>query len=143
VEPGSTVTLFFGEAGTGKTNICLQVASNVAATGKKVIYIDTEGVSLERLQQMAGEKYEDVMKNILFFEPHSFDEQEKFVDKAVKLAESSLESASSSRLCDHTLQTDEDDEERGVQVPQPQWRSCSGSREQGHPRRLHHRSTPT
>ena len=31
------------------------------------------------------------MKNILFFEPHSFDDQEKFVDKAVKLAESSLE----------------------------------------------------
>ncbi len=88
---GGAITLFFGEAGTGKTNICLQVARNVAATGKKVIYIDTEGVSLERLQQMAGEKYEDVIKNLLFFEPHSFDEQEKFVDKAVKLAESSLE----------------------------------------------------
>jgi DNA repair protein RadB len=88
---GGAMTLFFGEAGTGKTNICLQVARNVSITGKKVIYIDTEGVSLERLQQMAGDNYEDVMKNILFFEPHSFDEQEKFVDKAVKLAESSLE----------------------------------------------------
>jgi DNA repair protein RadB len=88
---GGAITLFFGEAGTGKTNICLQVARNVAVTGKKVIYIDTEGVSLERLQQMAGDNYEDVMKNILFFEPHSFDEQEKFVDKAIKLAESSLE----------------------------------------------------
>lgn len=88
---GGAITLFFGEAGTGKTNICLQVARNVAVTGKKVVYIDTEGVSLERLQQMAGDNYEDVMKNILFFEPHSFDEQEKFVDKAVKLAESSLE----------------------------------------------------
>jgi DNA repair protein RadB len=88
---GGAITLFFGEAGSGKTNICLQVARNVAVTGKKVIYIDTEGVSLERLQQMAGENYEDVMKNILFFEPHSFDEQEKFVDKSIKLAESSLE----------------------------------------------------
>ena len=83
--------MFFGEAGSGKTNICLQVAKNVSLTGKKVIYIDTEGVSLERLQQMAGDGYEDTMKNILFFEPHSFDEQEKFVDKAVRLAESSLE----------------------------------------------------
>ena len=88
---GGAITLFFGEAGTGKTNICLQIAKIVALTGKKVIYIDTEGVSLERLKQMAGEVYEDVMKNILFFEPHTFDEQEKFVDKAVKLAESSLE----------------------------------------------------
>ncbi|MFY9605810.1 MAG: DNA repair and recombination protein RadB [Thermoplasmata archaeon] len=88
---GGAMTLFFGEAGSGKTNICLQVARNVALAGKKVIYIDTEGVSLERLKQIAGESFEDVMKNVLFFEPHSFDEQEKFVDKAVKLAESSLE----------------------------------------------------
>jgi len=88
---GGAITLFFGEAGSGKTNICLQVAVNVALDGKKVVYIDTEGVSLERLKQIAGEKYEDVMKNILFFEPASFDEQEKFVDKAVKLADSSLE----------------------------------------------------
>ncbi len=85
------ITLLFGEAGSGKTNICLQIARNVALAGKKVIYIDTEGVSLERLQQIAGDGYEEVMKNILFFEPHSFDEQEKFVEKAVKLAESSLE----------------------------------------------------
>ncbi len=88
---GGAITLLFGEAGSGKTNICLQVARNVATTGKKVVYIDTEGVSLERLMQIAGDDYEEVMKNVLFFEPHSFDEQEKFVDKAAKLAESSLE----------------------------------------------------
>ncbi len=88
---GGAITLLFGEAGTGKTNICLQVAGNVAASGKKVLYIDTEGVSLERLKQIAGDRYEDVMRNILFFEAHTFEDQEKFVDKAVKLAESSLE----------------------------------------------------
>lgn len=88
---GGAITLFFGEAGSGKTNICLQIASLVATSGKKVVYIDTEGVSLERLKQIAGDNYEEVMKNVLFFEPHTFDEQEKFVDKAVKLAESSLE----------------------------------------------------
>ena len=88
---GGAITLLFGEAGTGKTNICLQVARNVASQGKKVIYIDTEGVSLERLKQITGDEYEEVMKNILFFEPHNFDDQEKIVDKAVRLAESSLE----------------------------------------------------
>jgi DNA repair protein RadB len=88
---GGTITLLFGEAGTGKTNICLQVAKNVASQGKKAIYIDTEGVSLERLRQIAGDAYEEIMKNILFFEPHNFDDQEKLVEKAVKLAESSLE----------------------------------------------------
>ncbi len=88
---GGSITLIFGEAGTGKTNVCLQLARNVAKSGKKVVYIDTEGVSLERLKQISGDDYEEVMKNTLFFEPHSFDEQEKFVDKAAKLAESSLE----------------------------------------------------
>ncbi len=88
---GGAITLLFGEAGSGKTNICLQVARNVALAGKKVVYIDTEGVSLERLMQIAGDRYEDVMKNVLFFEPHSFEDQEKAVEKAVRLAESSLE----------------------------------------------------
>jgi len=88
---GGAITLLFGEAGSGKTNICLQVASMVASSGKKVVYIDTEGVSLERLKQIAGEGYEEVMKNTLFFEPHNFEDQEKFVEKAVRLAESSLE----------------------------------------------------
>jgi len=88
---GGAITLLFGEAGSGKTNVCLQIASIVAQAGKKVIYIDTEGVSMERLKQVSGEGYEEVMKNLLLFEPHSFEEQEKFVDKAVRLAESSLE----------------------------------------------------
>ena len=88
---GGAITLLFGEAGSGKTNICLQVARNVALEGKKVVYIDTEGVSLERLKQISGDRYEEVMRNVLFFEPASFDEQEKLVDKAVRLADSSLE----------------------------------------------------
>ncbi|TFG71064.1 MAG: DUF815 domain-containing protein, partial [Methanomassiliicoccus sp.] len=88
---GAAITLLFGEAGTGKTNICLQVARNAALQGKKVIFIDTEGVSIERLKQIADDRFDDVMKNILFFEPHSFEEQERVVDKAVKLADSSLE----------------------------------------------------
>jgi DNA repair protein RadB len=70
---GGAITLLYGEAGSGKTNVCLQVAKNVAMTGKKVVYIDTEGVSLERLKQMAAENYEEVMKNTLFFEAHTFE----------------------------------------------------------------------
>lgn len=88
---GGAITLLYGEAGSGKTNVCLQVAKNVAVTGKKVVYIDTEGVSLERLKQIAAEDFEEVMRNTLFFEAHTFEDQEKFVEKAVKLAESSLE----------------------------------------------------
>jgi len=84
-----TVTQFYGEAGAGKTNICMQLARNVTREGKKAIYIDTEGVSLERLRQIAGSDYETVLKNVLFFRPTDIQEQDDSVMKAVRLAESS------------------------------------------------------
>ncbi|MDI6916892.1 MAG: DNA repair and recombination protein RadB [Thermoplasmatales archaeon] len=86
VESGA-LTEFYGEAGSGKTNICLQLARNCAEQGKKVVYIDTEGVSTERLKQICGSDFENTGKNILFFEPYSLDEQDKIIDKAVRLAE--------------------------------------------------------
>src|SRR5438445_12961007 len=88
---GGCITLLVGEAGSGKTNLCLQLARNVVRAGKKVIYIDTEGVSMERLEQMCGDDFEVVAKNILFSEPYSFDEQEVLIEKAVKLANSKSE----------------------------------------------------
>ncbi|MFP3872742.1 MAG: DNA repair and recombination protein RadB [Candidatus Natronoplasma sp.] len=79
------ITEFFGEGGSGKTNICLQLAKNNALDGKKSIYIDTEGVSIQRLKQISGERSEDVMKNTLFFRAHSFSEQKDFIKKSAKL----------------------------------------------------------
>lgn len=90
VEDGC-ITLLHGEAGSGKTNFCLQLSRNVVRTGRKVIYIDTEGVSLERLRQICGDDFEVVLKNILFSEPYSFEEQENLIEKAVKLAEGNPE----------------------------------------------------
>jgi DNA repair protein RadB len=87
----SCVTLLYGEAGTGKTNLCLVLARNVALEGKKVVYLDTEGVSLDRLRQICGEDFDKVLKAVLFFEVGSFDEQERMVDKAIKLAEGNAE----------------------------------------------------
>jgi DNA repair protein RadB len=85
------ITLLHGEAGSGKTNVCLQLARNVVRAGRKVIYIDTEGVSMERLRQICGEDFDLVAKNILFSEPYSFEEQESLIEKAVKIAESNAE----------------------------------------------------
>lgn len=90
VEAGC-LTLLYGEAGTGKTTLCLLLATDVARKGKKVIYIDTEGVSLDRLKQIAGDDFEAVAKNILFSNISSFDEQEKMVDKAIKLAQGNVD----------------------------------------------------
>ena len=90
VEDGC-ITLLHGEAGSGKTNFCLQLARNVVRSGRKVIYIDTEGVSMERLRQICGEDFELVAKNILFSEPYSFEEQEGLIEKAVRIAENNAE----------------------------------------------------
>lgn len=89
-ESGS-VTLIYGEAGTGKTNLCLVLSRNIARQGKKVVYLDTEGVSLERYRQICGEDFEGVLKSTLIFEVHSFDDQERMVDRAIKLAEGNVD----------------------------------------------------
>jgi len=81
-----SLTLMYGEAGSGKTNICLQLARNVSRMGHKTIYIDSEGVSPERLRQMCGDDFDAVIPRILFYEPFSFEEQEQQIDEAVRLA---------------------------------------------------------
>jgi len=82
-----TITLLYGEGGSGKTNLCLQAAREVAKKGLKVIYIDTEGVSLERLCQMSGELYKDIVSNILFFEPNTLEEQKDAIEKSQRIIE--------------------------------------------------------
>lgn len=86
IETG-TITSLYGEAGSGKTNLCLKMAHNVSSKGKKTIFIDTEGVSLTRLKQISGEDFEKVQRNILFFTPYTLEEQEKSVEDTMRLAE--------------------------------------------------------
>lgn len=83
------ITKIYGEAGTGKTNICLQASRECIMNGGKVAYIDTEGVSVERLCQMCtgGYDFKKILGNILFFTPNSFEEQEKMVYDAVSIDE--------------------------------------------------------
>jgi len=87
IEAGS-VTLFYGEAGCGKSNICLQMAYNVIREGKKVAYVDTEGLSADRVLQIF--KDDSLIKNLLVFQVHSFQEQSARVDQIVKIAKNGL-----------------------------------------------------
>ena len=84
IECGS-VTLFYGEAGTGKTNICLQTAYNVVKSGKKVAYLDTEGLSTDRMRQVFRD--DELLRNLLVFHVHSFEEQSDRIAKAARLCE--------------------------------------------------------
>ncbi|MBR4987292.1 MAG: DNA repair protein RadB, partial [Methanocorpusculum sp.] len=45
------ITQFVGEAGSGKSTFCLMAAVNTLRAGEGVIYIDTEGFSIERFSQ--------------------------------------------------------------------------------------------
>ena len=77
------VTEIYGEGGTGKTNICIQAAKSCIEKGKKVVYIDTEGISKERLIQIIKDK--NKLEKLLFFFPFSLKEQEEMVEKATKI----------------------------------------------------------
>jgi len=79
------ITTIYGPAGSGKTNLCLLAAVSQAKKKNKIIYIDTEGgFSVERFKQIAGEDYEDGLKNILLLKPTSFKEQEISFFKLLK-----------------------------------------------------------
>ncbi|MBU0470376.1 MAG: DNA repair and recombination protein RadB [Nanoarchaeota archaeon] len=69
------ITTIFGPSGVGKTNLCLLAAVKVAESGKKVIFIDTEGgIAVERIKQIS-QNYEDILNKIAFLNPVNFEEQ--------------------------------------------------------------------
>ena len=71
-----TITQIFGPPSSGKSNITLTLAVNVARNNKKVIYMDTEGgISITRIKQIAGADFSTVANNIMVFEPTNFLEQ--------------------------------------------------------------------
>lgn len=71
-----TITQIYGSPSSGKSNVALTLAVNVAKTGKKVIYIDTEGgISIDRIKQISGQYFSNVANNIIVLEPTNFLEQ--------------------------------------------------------------------
>lgn len=72
------ITMLAGPPACGKTNFCILASCSQAKKGNKVIFIDTEGgFSIERVKQIVGENYKDVLKNILLLEPTNFEEKKK------------------------------------------------------------------
>ena len=72
------VSMIAGPPGSGKTNMSILVACSQAKKGNKVIFIDTEGgFSPDRVKQIVGENFEEILKNILLISPTNFEEQKK------------------------------------------------------------------
>jgi DNA repair protein RadB len=79
------ITMIAGPPASGKTNFVILAACSQAKKGNKVIFIDTEGgFSIERVKQIVGDNYREILKNILLLKPMSFEEQRKLF---LKLAE--------------------------------------------------------
>ncbi|HEV2317201.1 MAG TPA: DNA repair and recombination protein RadB [Thermoplasmata archaeon] len=80
------LTEIYGEGGTGKTILCLEAALRVARQDRWVFYIDTEGVSTERVAQMAGGDADRILRRMLISTPPDLARQEDAVHTTTDLA---------------------------------------------------------
>jgi DNA repair protein RadB len=80
------ITQIYGESGTGKSNIAMQLAIQAVSRGLRVIYIDTEGFSGERFKQIAGPGAEEMAKKIMVFEPMSLEQQAIAIRESSRIA---------------------------------------------------------
>ncbi len=80
------VTELYGEGGSGKTLFCLDVAARVAREGRWVLYVDTEGVSLERLRSVGGSDLDRLLGRFLLSAPKDLEEQGRAIAAACALA---------------------------------------------------------
>ncbi|MBU2616985.1 MAG: DNA repair and recombination protein RadB [Nanoarchaeota archaeon] len=82
---GGIITMIAGPPASGKTNFVFLAACSLAKKGKKIVFIDTEGgFSTDRVRQIVGENYRDILENILILNPTNFDEQKKVFDNLLE-----------------------------------------------------------
>ncbi|MEM1973413.1 MAG: ATPase domain-containing protein, partial [Thermoplasmata archaeon] len=79
-----SITMIYGGPGSGKTNLVLNFAVKISKSGKKVIFIDSESLSPERLYSFA-EGNKEIASRILINRVKSFSEQEDAIKKAYNL----------------------------------------------------------
>ncbi len=78
------ITEIYGGPGTGKTNLVLFFSVFQAKNNVKSVYIDTEKIPMERFYNFT-EGDEKVSKNIIFYSPKSFLEQENVLKNIYNL----------------------------------------------------------
>ncbi|MHB9288232.1 DNA repair and recombination protein RadB [Halobacteriales archaeon Cl-PHB] len=88
------VTQVYGPPAAGKTNLVLSAAVETAAGGDSALYIDTEGLSPDRMDQVASARAEaagmdtaDLAGRIVITDALTFEEQQEAVQDAAEFAE--------------------------------------------------------
>jgi len=75
-----SLSLIFGESGTGKTTLAMQCVVNNVREDKGAIYVDSNNeFSLERLSQIAFEDFDEITPSIIVFSPRSLEEQSELI----------------------------------------------------------------
>jgi len=80
-----TITQLYGEPASGKSTIAMIAAVATLRAGKSVVYIDTEGFSIERFRQIAGADTESVADRLFLFEPFDFEHQNQVIAECEKV----------------------------------------------------------
>src|SRR5512136_1078060 len=80
-----TITQFYGEPASGKSTLCMLAAVSCLRAGHTVVFIDSEGFSIERFRQIAGEDTEKIADRLFLFEPIDFEHQGAMIADAEKV----------------------------------------------------------
>jgi DNA repair protein RadB len=80
-----TITQFYGEPASGKSTICMIAAVASLRAGQTVVFIDSEGFSIERFRQIAGTDTEKIADRLFLFEPIDFEQQGIMIAEAEKI----------------------------------------------------------
>jgi DNA repair protein RadB len=108
-----TATQVYGPPAAGKTNLALSAAVQTAAGGGRALYLDTEGLSLDRFEQLAAGTDTDpetLAARVVTSEAHDFDEQERVVRDADEFAPEVELVVLDSATGHYRLERDDDDE---------------------------------
>ena len=88
--PTGVVSHIYGEPGSGKTSLCIQLATNVIRREKRVIYIAAGPFPGERFAQIAATDTAPISQKLLVFEVKSFDQQRTTLGNIKKIAQENI-----------------------------------------------------
>lgn len=88
--PTGVVSHIYGEPGSGKTSLCIQLATSVIRSKKRVIFIASDPFPSERFAQIAATDTATLSQKLLVFEVKSFDQQRVTLRNIRKIAKENV-----------------------------------------------------
>ena len=88
--PTGVVSHIYGEPGSVKTSLCIQLATSVIRSEKRVIFIASDPFPSERFAQIAATDTATLSQKLLVFEVKSFDQQRVTLRNIRKIAKENV-----------------------------------------------------